>query len=216
MADYPEAYEALIHPSDEHGKRRRELLQAAFDVIATAGFEGLRTRAVAERAGVNIATLHYYFASKQDLIEGLAQLIGVKFITVHGPSPAPSGFPTLDRLRQEFSDGRHYLLHEPEMLLVIQEFGLRGRRDAQVQEIVERMNYHWRQGLELMLQDGIEDGTFRTDMELEEMLSMLMTVLTGMVVVGTDQIEMIQRNVESWILSEKTKEGLKSEKGVER
>lgn len=216
MADYPEVYEALIHPRDEHGKRRRELLQAAYDVIATAGFEGLRTRAVAERAGVNIATLHYYFASKQDLIEGLAQLISVKFITIHGPSPSPSGFPTLDRLRQEFSDTRHYLLHEPEMLLVIQEFGLRGRRDAQVQEIVERMNSHWRQGLEQMLQEGMDDGTFRTDKGLEEMRSMLMTILTGMIVAGGDQLGMIERNLESWILSEKAKEGLKIEKGVER
>ncbi len=216
MANYPEAYEALLHPSDEHEKRRATLLQAAFDVIATVGFEGLRTRAVAERAGVNIATLHYYFASKQDLIEGLAQLIGAKFITLHGSSPAPSGFPTLDRLRQEFSDGRYYLLHQPDMLLVLQEFGLRGRRDPQVQQIVERMNSHWRQGLEQMLREGIEDGTFRADTGLEEMLSMLMTILSGMVIASGNQIDMIERNVESWILSEKTKEGLKSEKGVER
>jgi AcrR family transcriptional regulator len=82
------------------------LLQAAFDLIAEAGFEGLRTRSVAARAGMNIATPHYYFPSKQDLIEGLAQWIGARFVTFHGPSPQPSGFAALDRLRQEFSDGR--------------------------------------------------------------------------------------------------------------
>src|ERR1700726_1447566 len=98
-------WQTLLHPQDEHGRRRADLLQAAFDVVAEAGFEGLRTRAVAARAGVNIATLHYYFPSKQDLIEGVAQLLSANFVTLHGSAPRPSGFPFLDRLRQEFSDG---------------------------------------------------------------------------------------------------------------
>src|SRR5580692_8395078 len=99
---------ALLDPQDEHGKRRAALLQAAFDVIAEAGFEGLRTRAVAERAGVNIATLHYYFPSKQALVEGVAQFLGAKFVAFHGPAGSPTGYSALDRLRQEFADGRYY------------------------------------------------------------------------------------------------------------
>ena len=88
---HPDWCRALLDPQDEHGRRRTALLQAAFDVLAEVGFEGLRTRAVAHRAGVNIATLHYYFPSKQHLIEGLAQLIGAKFVTLHGRPPRPSG-----------------------------------------------------------------------------------------------------------------------------
>src|SRR5271155_2591550 len=113
---------ALLDPQDEHGRRRTALLQAAFDVIAEVGFEGLRTRAVAKLAGVNIATLHYYFPTKQALIEGVAQLMAAKFVLVHGPAPDPTGYAALDRLRQEFSDGRYYLEHEPKLLLVLQEF----------------------------------------------------------------------------------------------
>src|SRR6185437_3442673 len=44
-----------------HGvAQRRELVLAAFNLIAEKGFEGLRTRDVAQRADLNIATLHYY------------------------------------------------------------------------------------------------------------------------------------------------------------
>src|ERR1700727_2792892 len=139
-------WQSLLNPPDEQGKRRSALLHAAFDVVAEAGCEGLRTRSVATRAGVNIATLHYYFPSKQDLIEGLAQLLSAKFVTIHGRRPRPSGLPALDRLRQEFSDGRFYLKQHPEMLLVMQEFVLRGKRDAEVQKIVDQMNGHWRDG----------------------------------------------------------------------
>src|ERR1700691_4843936 len=156
-------WRSLLHPQDEHGKRRAALLHAAFDVVAEAGFEGLRTRAVATRAGVNVATLHYYFPSKQDLIEGLAQLIGAKFVTLHGRPPRPSGLSSLDCLRQEFSDGRFYLKHHPEMLLVLQEFALRGKRDREVQKTVDQMNGHWRDGIKRMVKAGVADGTFRDD-----------------------------------------------------
>src|ERR1700744_766489 len=146
MTDSPnhDWWRLLLQPQDDAGKRRAALLQAAFDVVAEVGFEGLRTRAVAQRAAVNIATLHYYFPSKQHLIEGLAQLIGAKFVTLHGRPPRPSGLPSLDRLRQEFSDGRFYFKHHPEMLLVLQEFARRGKRDPEVQKTVDEMNANWR------------------------------------------------------------------------
>ncbi|HET6219259.1 MAG TPA: TetR/AcrR family transcriptional regulator [Acidobacteriaceae bacterium] len=203
----------LLDPEDEHGKRRAALLHAAFDVIAEAGFEGLRTRAVATRAGVNIATLHYYFPSKQDLIEGLAQLIGAKFVTLHGPAPRPSGFPALDRLRQEFSDGRFYLKHHPEMLLVVQEFSLRGKRDPEVQKIFDQMNAYWRDGIEQMVQEGIADGTFRHDIPPREMFPLLMSIFTGIAVSGAGQIEALERNTETWILSPKAKKKLEKRQG---
>jgi len=196
----------LLEPQDEHGKRRQSLLRAAFDVIAEAGFEGLRTRAVTTRAGVNVATLHYYFPTKQDLVEGLAQYIGAKFVAIHGPEPAPSGYVALDRLRQEFSDGRYYFANEPEMLLVMQEFTMRGRRDPAVQKVVDQMNFYWRQGLDEMVRKGISDGVFRQDVEPEAMLSALMSMLAGITVVGGDRLGEIERVTEAWILSDKVRQ----------
>jgi TetR/AcrR family transcriptional regulator, regulator of cefoperazone and chloramphenicol sensitivity len=207
---------ALLDPQDEHGRRRTALLQAAFDVVAEAGFEGLRTRAVANRAGVNIATLHYYFPSKQDLIEGLAQLIGAKFITLHGRPPRPSGLSALDRLRQEFSDGRFYFKHHPEMLLVLQEFALRGKHDPEVQKTVDQMNGHWRDGIERMVRAGIADGTFRDDIPAGEMLSMLMSIFSGIAATGAGAIDAIEGITETWILSAKAKKKLQKPIGAKK
>ena len=142
-------------------------------------------------------------------MEGLAQFIGAKFVTIHGPKPAPSGYPALDRLRQDFSDGRHYFKHESRMLLVMQEFAMRGRRDGEVQKVVEQMNFHWRQGLEQMVLEGVGDGTFRTDMEPEAMLAMLMSLFAGIAITGAGNIREIERGIESWILSDKMKSKLK-------
>ncbi len=206
----PDWTRALLEPADEPGKRRAALLQAAFDTIAEVGFEGLRTRAVAERAGVNIATLHYYFPSKQALIEGLAQWIGAKFVTLHGPAPKPSGLPALDRLRQEFADGRFYLREHPEMLLVMQEFGLRAQRDEAVMAVTNQMNGHWRSGIEKMVAAGVADGTFRDDVPECELTAVLMTLFAGVAGRDAAQMDAIARHTEDWLLSARAKRKLAS------
>jgi AcrR family transcriptional regulator len=206
----------ILQPEDEHGKRRLALLEAAYDIIAKAGFEGLRTRGVAEKVGVNIATLHYYFPSKQQLIEGLSMLIGAKFVTLHGPTPAPSGLPALDNLRQEFSDGRFYLSHHPDLLLVLQEFALRGKRDPQVQKVVDQMNRHWQTNVETIVREGLADGTFRSDLSFDEILSFLMTILRGTAYADSDQVPVLQRQAESWILSEQAKRQMRQKSGGKR
>src|SRR5437773_6954831 len=53
--------------------RKTALVQAAYRAIAAEGFEGLRTRDVADEAGVNVATLHYYFPTKEQLIRGVVE-----------------------------------------------------------------------------------------------------------------------------------------------
>lgn len=45
------------------------ILDAAEAVFAAKGFEGATTRAIADKAGVNLALLHYHFGSKEHLYE---------------------------------------------------------------------------------------------------------------------------------------------------
>src|SRR6187455_3309099 len=59
------------HPGDSRVDRRRALVTAAYQRLASEGFEGLRTRDVAADVGVNVATLHYYFPTKEALIRGV-------------------------------------------------------------------------------------------------------------------------------------------------
>jgi len=49
------------------GGTRERILSAAFDVFAEHGFEGARTREIAERAGANLGLIKYYFDGKEQL-----------------------------------------------------------------------------------------------------------------------------------------------------
>src|SRR5919201_6765497 len=57
--------------AEPRSDRRRALVAAAYRRIANDGFEGLRTRDVAADVGVNIATLHCYFPTKEALIRAV-------------------------------------------------------------------------------------------------------------------------------------------------
>jgi AcrR family transcriptional regulator len=106
-------------------KRARELLLAAYRQIAERGFEGLRTRDVANEVGVNIATLHYYFPTKEALIGAVLQHAMDRFRTTLEPHGSRDS-----QLRNYLRATRKLLREEPELGAVMSELALRSVRDA--------------------------------------------------------------------------------------
>jgi AcrR family transcriptional regulator len=58
---------ALDKAREEPGSTKARILSAAEEVFAARGFTGASTREIAARAGVNISSLHYHWASKETL-----------------------------------------------------------------------------------------------------------------------------------------------------
>src|SRR3977135_2908566 len=107
--------------------RRQELVTAAFNLIAERGFEGLRTRDVADAVGVNIATLHYYFPTKESLIRGVVEHAMGRFRSTLAPHGSPA-----DQLRNHLRAVRKWLADEPELGSVMGELTLRSARDKTI------------------------------------------------------------------------------------
>src|SRR5919202_4487206 len=57
---------AAVTPKGE--RRRYALVSAAADLLCEGGFEAVRHRAVAERAGLPLASTTYYFSSLEELV----------------------------------------------------------------------------------------------------------------------------------------------------
>jgi TetR/AcrR family transcriptional regulator len=62
-------------PGSKRLANEARILKAAEEVFATAGFAGARTAAIARRAGVPKANLHYYFGTKEALYRRLLETI---------------------------------------------------------------------------------------------------------------------------------------------
>jgi len=180
----PDSDPAVVAPSARADSRRADLVRAAYDLIVAHGLEGLRTRDIAARAGVNVATLHYYFPTKEALIAGVAEHLAQQFISVHAPPVVGGPSPALDRLRQEFADARVYQNERPDMLVVMQELMLRGRRDPAVAAIVAPSTQGWRIGLERMVAAGIAEGVFRPTLDQAAAADLVMAALGGVLLLN--------------------------------
>lgn len=77
---------------------RGRILEAALELFAASGFEGASTRTIAERAGVNLPAIQYYFGSK----EGLYRAVVEQFNQQMKAGVAP----VAERIRAELAAGQ--------------------------------------------------------------------------------------------------------------
>jgi DNA-binding transcriptional regulator YbjK len=57
-------------------RRRHALVSAAAELLCEGGFDAVRHRSVAQRAGLPLASTTYYFASLDELVEKAVEFIG--------------------------------------------------------------------------------------------------------------------------------------------
>jgi len=136
--------------------RRAELIGATYELIAENGLEELRTRDIAAKVGINIATLHYYFETKEELVAAVVDLIMERFRTLKAPlKQNPSA---LEELHHLFATQTHRRRVDPKLDVVVQEMMLRGRRDERVRARLEVMMLVWNGHVESIIARGVEAG----------------------------------------------------------
>lgn len=146
--------------------RRIAIARAARGIIVEKGLEGLRTRDIAARVGINIATLHYHVPSKEALIALVAGSIRADFQNQAMRHPR-DGRTALEQLRMEFDDFRETVRDMPELIIILTELVERARRDTAVAEIMLPLHGFWRSQIADIFRLGLNDGSFRADLDPE-------------------------------------------------
>ena len=59
----------MVNQENEHTKTRERILKIACEVFAKRGFRNTTVRDICQQAGVNVASVNYYFSSKEKLYE---------------------------------------------------------------------------------------------------------------------------------------------------
>jgi AcrR family transcriptional regulator len=184
---------------DGKQERRQALILAAYGQIAGQGFEGLRTREVAAEVGVNIATLHYYFPTKEALIRGVVGHAMRRF----GSTLTAEGTPAA-RLRRHLRGVRRLVDEAPELFAVMGEIALRSRRDPAIAAILGETNDAWHGMLRSLVSRGVEQGSLQADLDADETAALIVAALKGacMVPAASSPIERIDqafRQLERWL-----------------
>jgi AcrR family transcriptional regulator len=163
------------------GERREALVGAAFAVIAADGFEGLRTRKVADAVGVNVATLHYYYPDKEALVRAVVEYAVGRLhtvATVRLPAGARRAAPG-EELREHVLASLRQMREEPALFLVLSEIGVRAARDPHVARVLASSNGEWFGYLTTLLRAGVDAGALRADLHPEAAAGVIISFLRG-------------------------------------
>ena len=179
--------------------RRLELVLAAYRRLAEAGFEGLRTRDVAAEAGVNIATLHYYFPTKEALIRGVVGHAMGRFRTTFAPGSKPG-----EQLAAQLQGVRRLATDEPELFVVMGELALRSARDPAIAAIFKETIDAWHATLRGLVRHAQDEGFVDAKLDPDTVASLVIATLNGLFMVpvasgASDRVDRALRQLESFL-----------------
>jgi AcrR family transcriptional regulator len=132
---------------------RRRILETALDIFAAEGFEGASTRHLAERSGVNLPAIQYYFGSKEGLYRAVIEHI-VQLNEAHMA-------PLAAKVKAALADPKS----EPELLLdllceIFESFVTLVSGGAQAEsrrQLYARAEVDRSAGLELLHESGVKE-----------------------------------------------------------
>jgi AcrR family transcriptional regulator len=176
-----------------------ELVLAAYRRLAEAGFEGLRTRDVAAEAGVNIATLHYYFPTKEALIRGVVGHAMGRFRTTFAPGSRPG-----EQLAAQLQGVRRLATDEPELFVVMGELALRSSRDPAISAIFKETIDAWHATLRGLVRHAQDEGFVDANLDPDTVASLVIATLNGLFMVpvasgASDRVDRALRQLESFL-----------------
>jgi AcrR family transcriptional regulator len=189
-------------------RRRRDLLEATCTLIAEKGLEGLRTRDIAARAGVNISTLHYYFETKEALLVAVVQHLPERFTASREHARARKAPRTLRSHLEEAWDSFHA---DPHLNTVLQELTVRAHRDPAARAAFRVVHRDWNAVVEGVLEEGIRDGMLRADLDPRAGAYVVTSFMMGAMAqlgVGAKAFDFteVARQLEAWLSAPRSRE----------
>jgi AcrR family transcriptional regulator len=155
--------------------RRRALAEAAYQRIASEGFEGLRTRDVAADVGVNIATLHYYFPTKEALIRSVIGQAMQRFAETMPGDGSP-----VDQLRGHLRALAGLLKDDHQLWAVMGELVLRAPRDADLARVFRQTDDYWHRTLRDLIGRAIAQGGIDPTLDADDTAALMIVAIKGL------------------------------------
>jgi AcrR family transcriptional regulator len=163
-------------------ERRRSLIEAAYRIIAEQGLKGLRTRDVAAQVGLTHATLHYYFPTKEALIQAVIDYAVFQRLLAGIPlfSEDREGTP-VEQLRSLLSGLAQSIQEDMTNVRVLYELILHTQHNPAIRDLFLREDVfgNWYNGLKGLLEQGIQQGQLRADLDAGSASSVLITFILG-------------------------------------
>lgn len=161
-------------------ERRGQLVEAAYETLVRTGLAQLRTRDIAAAAGITVATLHYYFPTKEDLVrvvlEYAIRVRIVDMLKIRGPRP-----DGLAGLRAMLSALRKQSVTEPGHFRLLHEMVFAAQQDPDLAALLRQWHGNWHTEIRRLLDTAVAAGDARADLDCAATATMIIYLIFGMV-----------------------------------
>lgn len=145
-------------------RRKGEIARAARAELLEKGFEGLRMRAVADRCGINVATLDYHAGGKDGLIALVAQSLAADFQTQRLATNR-ARMTGIEELVQELHDFRQVRREHPDIHPIMSTLSRRAPNDPKIAQHILPMKARLHEKITAIFAKGVADGSLRPDLD---------------------------------------------------
>ncbi|MDE3076368.1 MAG: TetR/AcrR family transcriptional regulator [Chloroflexota bacterium] len=151
------------------------MVLAAYERIAAEGFEGLRTRDVAADVGVNVATLHYYFPTKEALIRAVVGYAMSRFVATIPTEGSGSAV-----LRGHLQGLARLIKEDRQLWAVLGELTLRAPRDPDLGQILGKTDQTWQAKLAEMLRSAAAGAGLTPGLNADDAAAVIVATIKGL------------------------------------
>jgi TetR/AcrR family transcriptional regulator, regulator of cefoperazone and chloramphenicol sensitivity len=167
-------------PGPRSDERRERLVAAGYRAMVRSGLAGARTRDIAAEAGITVATLHYYFPTKNDLVRAVLEhtirermLAPLRLDADWADGPAALRTMIVGLSRQAEAEPGHFRL--------LNEMTWSAREDPAIRAMLAAWHDDWHRTIVDWLEAGQRDGGVRGDLDTAATATMIIYLMLGLV-----------------------------------
>ena len=162
--------------------RRAAVLDAAEQLLAVHGFDALRLRDVAGRAGVSIGLIQHYFVTRDELLRATIRNASERRARAWSglADRRSTGREKLAALLAGALDDRHRCLTWLETCAA-------ASRHPELMADVRRTQDAWRSVLRSAIEAGIAEGEFAPELPVEDVVGLLIGLIDGFMLAGATE-----------------------------
>lgn len=171
---------AALPVSIEPKNRRSQIVRAAYLAIAEKGFEGLRMREIAGRAGIDHSTLHYYFPGKEALIAGVMDYMVQELSLGRDTGMPDRQLSPREQLAAHFAALLRQGREHPQMFVVLAEIHARSTRDPGIHSVIQSNERTWKKFILEILRAGVRSGDFDSTLDTDIASDAVLALIRGL------------------------------------
>lgn len=162
-----------------HEERKQEIVAATMELAVEQGLKKLTTQAIADRVGIAQPTIFRHFKTRDDIFGAVINWVGDSLFRVIGGLFSDSA-PADERLHRLILKQLSFMNSHRAIPRVLFSDRLH-LESPKLKAVVQKMMDGYVQSLAKMLQQGVDEGVFRADLDSQQVARYIAAMIQGLV-----------------------------------